>query len=88
MYLKKFKIFKLKPTYTSRGSTIPYTKSLTVVTLGESSHKVTNGRAAKANVEQTLNFTTDSCPSSEREKREKKKTLSLVFRQASDTFEV
>jgi hypothetical protein len=88
MFLKKFKIFKLEPMYTSRGSTILYTKSLIVITLRETSHRVTNKRAAKVNVKQAPSFTTDFCPSNERETRKKKKILSLGFREASDTFRV
>jgi hypothetical protein len=88
MFFKKFKILKLEPTYTSRGSTVLYTKSLTIITLGEASHRAINGRTAKVTVEQALNFIIDSCPSNERETRKKKKTLSLRFREASDMFRV
>jgi hypothetical protein len=61
---------------------------LTIITLGEALHKVTNGRVAKANVKQTPSFTIDSCPNTEREMKEKEKTLSLGFNEASDTFRV
>jgi len=67
MFLKKFKIFKLEPIYTSRGFTILYTKNLIVITLGEALHTTTNEWVTKTNVEQTSSFIIDSCPRNEKE---------------------
>jgi hypothetical protein len=88
MFLKKFKILKPKPTCTLKGSTILYTRSLTIVTLGKTSCKTTNRPIAKMNVKQALSFTIDSYPNNKREMREEKKNLGLGFKEANITFRV
>jgi hypothetical protein len=47
-FFKKFKNLKPKPTYTSRGSTILYTKSLIAITPREAVCRTIKGQATKA----------------------------------------